>query len=360
MRMKKEEYFKYFFLLLFLLIAYLSWQIARPFVGAILSALVLAYIFYPVYKWLQRHIKSKTVSSLIVSAVLILILFLPLFFFANTIVDDARVGYIILRQKLATGNVFGVACPEDDTSTICTVTAPLNALLADPQTNVYLQEAISKGTTFILTQITGFLLSLPKIMIQLAVTFFLLFYLFIEGEMMIHRGRKLIPLSSKHQAHILRKLQEVTYAVVYGSLIVAIIQGALGGFGFWLFGVGSPILWGIVMAIFALVPFVGTAVIWLPAALFLMVVGAAEGNTTMLWNGIGLLLWGALLVSTIDNFLKPKIIGDRGGVHPALVLIGALGGLALIGFIGFIIGPLILALLKTMLDIYEKEELHRK
>lgn len=356
---KKEVYFKYFFLALLIITVYLSWLIAKPFIGAILSSFVLAYIFYPVYNWLQKKIRSKTVSSLIVSIILILLLFLPIFFFADTIVEDARVGYLVLRQKLSSGNVFGVACPDAD-GALCRIMDPVNQLLADPQTNVYLQEAISKGTTFVLTQITGFLLSLPRIMMQLAVTFFLLFYLFIDGEKLIQIGKKLIPLSVRHQTHILKRLQETTFAVVYGSLIVALIQGALGGFGFWLFGVSSPVIWGIVMAIFALVPFIGTAVIWLPASLFLIIVGAAEGNSAMIGNGIGLLLWGALIVGTIDNFLKPKIIGARAGIHPALILIGALGGLALIGFIGFIIGPLILAMLKTLLDIYEREGLRKR
>ncbi|MBI4145631.1 AI-2E family transporter [Candidatus Woesearchaeota archaeon] len=359
MVLKKEEYFKYFFLALFALIAFLSFQIAKPFLGAILSSFVLAYTFHPVYRWLVKYLKSPTISALLISLVLIATLILPIFFVADNIVTDARVGYVLLKQKLATGNIFGVACPEDATSFACRMTGPIKNFLADPQTNAYLQEAISNGTAFLLTEISGFLLSLPKILLKLAVTFFIMFYLFIDGETLVQRGRRLIPLTEKHQQHILQKLQDVTFAVVYGSLIVALIQGALGGLGFWLFGIGSPLLWGSVMAVFALVPFVGTAAVWLPASIFLMVVGASDGDPNIVWNGIGLLLWGALLVSTIDNFLKPKIIGERAGVHPAMVLVGALGGLALIGFIGFVVGPLILGLLKTFIDIYEREELKR-
>lgn len=354
---KKEEYFKYFFLACFALIAYLSYQISVPFIGAILASLILAYTFYPVYKWLVKRIKSPTLSALIVSFVLIILLIAPIFFFANDIVTDARVGYVILKQKLATGNIFGVACPEGVETFACKITGPLKSVLADPTTNAYLQESISKGTTFVLTQISTLLLSLPKILLQLVVTFFLMFYLFIDGAQMVQRFRKLIPLSEGHQHHILKKIQDVTFAVVYGSLIVALIQGALGGLGFWMFGVGSPIVWGLVMAIMALVPLFGTAFIWLPASIFLIVVGSSAADTNMVWRGIGLLLWGSLVVGTVDNLLKPKIIGDRAGIHPGLVLIGALGGLATIGFIGFVVGPLVLGLLKTFIDIYEKEGL---
>jgi predicted PurR-regulated permease PerM len=357
MVMKKEEYFKYFFVGLFALTAYLCFLLVNPLLESILASFVLAYTFYPVYQWLLRRIKSPIGSSLIISFILILLLLIPTFFIADNIITDARVGYLVIKQKLATGNIFGVACPEGSTNLACKITGPLKTILADPQVNVYLQESISKGATYVLTKLSDFLLSLPQVILQLSVTFFLTFYLFIDGEAMIAHGRRLIPLSPKHQSHIMQKLKDVTFAVVYGSLIVAVIQGALGGIGFWIFGVGSPLVWGIVMALFALLPVVGTAAIWLPAAIYLLVVGASEGNTIMVWNGIGLLLWGALLVSTIDNLIKPKIIGDRAGIHPGLILIGALGGLAVFGFIGFVIGPLLLGLLKTLIEIYEKEEL---
>jgi predicted PurR-regulated permease PerM len=356
---QKEDYFKYFFLALLALTAYVSFLVMKPFLGAILTSFVLAYTFHPVYRWLLARIKSPVITSLLVSFVLVLLLIAPIFFIADNVVTDARVGYLIVKQKIATGNIFGVACPEEGASFACKLTGPLKTFLADPVTNAYLQESISKGTTFLLTRVSDFLISLPTIILHITVTFFLTFYLFIDGYRLIARGRVLIPLAKKHQEHIVRRIEDVTFAVVYGSLIVALIQGILGGIGFWMFGVGSPIIWGLVMALFALVPFVGTAFIWLPAAVFLIVVGSSEGNPTTVWHGFGLLLWGMLIVSTADNFLKPKIIGDRAGVHPALILIGALGGLAVFGFIGFVIGPLVLGLLKTLLDIYEKEEIHK-
>ena len=112
MVIKKEEYFKYFFLTLFALVIFLSYLLARPFLGAILASFVFAYTFYPVYKWLVKHIKSPTASALIVSFALVILLIAPVFLFANNIITDARVGYVIIKQKLATGNIFGVACPD--------------------------------------------------------------------------------------------------------------------------------------------------------------------------------------------------------------------------------------------------------
>jgi predicted PurR-regulated permease PerM len=144
---------------------------------------------------------------------------------------------------------------------------------------------------------------------------------------------------------------------MYGSILIAVIQGALGALGFWIFGIESFFIWGMVMAIFALVPFVGTAIIWIPAALYLIAKGTTSGNMTLVWHGVGLLLYGVFIISSADNLLKPKLIGDRAGMHPVVVLLGVLGGLSLFGFAGFLIGPLILAAMTSFADIYQKEKI---
>src|SRR5204863_8088508 len=137
-----------------------------------------------------QRIKSPTAAGIIISLTLVILLIAPIFLFTNTIVTDARVGYVLIKQKLATGNIFGVACPEETTSFACTLTGPLKSVLADPTTNAYLQESISKGTNFILKLVSDFLISVPTLVLNLMVTFFLMFYLFIDGEKLISRSRK--------------------------------------------------------------------------------------------------------------------------------------------------------------------------
>ncbi|MFQ5620928.1 MAG: AI-2E family transporter, partial [Candidatus Nanoarchaeia archaeon] len=144
--------------------------------------------------------------------------------------------------------------------------------------------------------------------------------------------------------------------VIYGSLVIALIQGALGALGFMIFGVGSPILWGLVMSLFALVPFIGTPIIWGPAGLLLVIDGFVDGQTNLVAKGIGLLIYGTLVISTVDNILKPKLIGKKAKIHPIVVLIGVLGGLSLLGFVGFVVGPLVLALFEALIEVYEKEK----
>jgi len=148
----------------------------------------------------------------------------------------------------------------------------------------------------------------------------------------------------------------VTFAVFYGNIFVAIIQGILGGVGFFVLGVESPVLWGFVMILFALIPYFGTAIIWLPAALNLLFKGYLENDASYTARGIILIVYGILVISSIDNILKPRLIGSKAQVHPVLVLLGVLGGLSLFGFIGLILGPVMLALLMTFVDIYEEEK----
>jgi predicted PurR-regulated permease PerM len=158
-----------------------------------------------------------------------------------------------------------------------------------------------------------------------------------------------------HQKQVMQQLDEVSFAIIYGSLLIALIQGGIGAIGFYFFGISSPLTWGIIMSIFALIPFIGTAIVWLPMSLILVVQGITTSSSSTMLKGVGLLLYGALIISTIDNILKPHIIGKRAKIHPVLVLLGVLGGLAFFGFIGFIVGPLILAVVATVIEIYEKE-----
>lgn len=351
----KDGVFKYFFIALFIAIAALAFWVAKPFINALLASAVVAYVFYPIYNWLGRFIKYRNLRAALVSAFIVLLFIGPLFLVIESAAPDARYVYIRAKQKILTGEILDVTCPVGKETTLCRLSNSIQELVRNPDVRYYLEDVAGKGTNFIITKISGVVLALPIIFLNLFVTFFAVFYFLRDGKQLVDHIKNLLPIRPKHREHIFQKLQDTTHAVVYGSLVIAIIQGALGGLGFWFFGVSSPLLWGVVMALFALVPFVGTAIIWLPAGLVMLAAGSSEGNPALVWKGIGLLLYGFFIISGIDNILKPQLIGDRAGVHPVLILIGVLGGLAVFGFAGFIIGPLVLAVFKVFLDIYQRE-----
>ncbi|MEM2916194.1 MAG: AI-2E family transporter [Candidatus Woesearchaeota archaeon] len=352
---EKDGVFKYFFIILFIFVAALTFWVAKPFINALLASAVVAYVFHPLYAWLNRHIKRKNISALIVSAVILLLFIGPLLLIIQSAAPDARYVYVRAKQKILTGEIIDVACPLDAESAVCRLQGKLQEFVQQPDVKYYLSDVVSRVTNFIIAKLSEIVFALPSIFLNLFVTFFAVFYFLRDGEGLIEYIKRLVPIKKKHRAHIFPKLQETAKAVIYGSLVIAVVQGVLGGIGFLVFGISSPLLWGMLMALFALVPFVGTAVIWLPAAILLIAAGSAEGNPAVIWKGVGLLLYGFFIISGIDNVLKPILIGDRAGVHPVLILIGVLGGLTVFGVVGFIIGPLVLALFKVFLDIYVHE-----
>ena len=343
---KETTYLKYLFVALFLFVLYVSYLVIKPFLVSVLAGMLIAFVFFPIYNFFQKKIKSKTVSALLVSLVILLLVSVPVVYFVDKASDEARFIYLRAKQRLASDNVLGLQCGDNNQSTalLCSV----NRFVSEPDFRFYLQDVVSKGATYVITKASNLLISLPRIALNLFVAFFIAFYLFIEGNVFIYRIKRGLPLAAHHRKQIFDKLNDMGHAVIYGSIIIALIQGFLGGVGFWLFGVSSPILWGLAMAVFALIPFLGTAVIWAPASIILILTGHPG-------NGIGLAIFGMFIVSTIDNFLRPKLVGKRARVHPVLVLLGAIGGIAMMGFIGFFIGPLIIALLKAFIDIYETE-----
>jgi predicted PurR-regulated permease PerM len=185
---------------------------------------------------------------------------------------------------------------------------------------------------------------------------FSMFYLFKDEGHMFVNLRKILPLKDVYKKHLFERFGKVISAIIHGYIVVAIIQGIVGGIGFLIFGVSSPLIWGIVMAFAALVPFIGTGVIWLPPALIKLVNGIANNNTGQIIGGILFILYGIIIISSLDNILRPKIIGNKAKVHPVLILVGVLGGLYMLGFIGIIVGPMILALFSTFIQAYEKDK----
>jgi predicted PurR-regulated permease PerM len=176
-----------------------------------------------------------------------------------------------------------------------------------------------------------------------------------DGPGLMKSINKYLSMKKQHHQKIIKRLDDVMFGVVYGNVLVALFQGIVAIIGFFIFGVNAPILWGLVVAITALIPYIGTALVWVPMSLIFFLEGFLSGDKLIMWKGVGLFLYGLLLISTIDNFLKPKIIGDRSKVHPVVILLGIFGGLALMGIPGFIVGPVVLALTISFVEIYLKK-----
>ena len=353
--MKSKLYPRIFFSILLFATLLLAFYITKPFLPALFTGAIIAYLSHPLYKKTLRYIKNKNLASFIVAIFIVLLFTVPFIIVLGLVSKEAYATYTTLNQQNLGTNFLKVVCI-DESSLSCKTTKSFIGFLPENDLDYYLQVTIKKITGFIISNVSKFLASIPSILLNFFVMIFVIYYLLKDGEIIGKRIKNILPLKESHKQHVLDKFHNIAYAVFYGNISIAILQGILGGIGFLVLGISSPILWGFVMVLFALIPYFGTAIIWLPAALNLIFIGYLQNDSSSTMRGIFLIIYGILVISSIDNILKPKIIGTKAKVHPILVLLGVLGGLSLFGFIGLILGPVMLALLMTFIDIYEEEK----
>ena len=322
----------YFFLLAYVLALVVLAIIFRPFIYALILGIVLGVFFFPVNIWLQRRgIKPSRSALLMVFLILILILSSS-FFFINSVVKEATATY----TALATYDF------EDVDNFIQTY---LGFNVSTEKFVLPLMNTLQESLTVSIPDIIS---SIVELFVGLFVMLFLLYYIFKDGDNLMRSIMGVLPVSEKHKTEIKDESRKILYGVMYGQLLIAILQGFLGGLAFMIFGLSNPVFWGFIMAILAFIPILGTPAVWVPAGIIQII----SGN---LFAGIGLLAFGAFIMFTIENIVRPKIIGRRSGMHPLLVVLSIFGGIKLFGVIGLIIGPVLVALCVLIIKIFNEE-----
>lgn len=321
----------YFFIFLFLFIIYLSFKIVQPFFNAILGSIILAYIFYPLQVKLQTKVKNKRIATTIIICLIILIVITPLFF----------IFYSLLSEYKGLFTTF-------NSSQTDLFLEKLKTLFNNDNLESYVTILFKEGINFLIGNLSRFLISLPGLLLEIFVMIFSLFYFLTDGPALLAEFKEVFPLKSSYKEKLFVEFGNITKAIVYGTLLIALIQGILGTIGLLIFKVPNPFIFGLVMMIFAMIPFLGPTFVWLPLSLYLFFIGK-------IGNAIGLFFYGLLIVSTVDNILKPKIISMKSKIHPLLVLLGLLGGLQIFGLVGLVIGPLVLSYLFIFLKFYTEE-----
>jgi predicted PurR-regulated permease PerM len=327
---------KYVFLVLLVVLAYLVFIIAQPFFNYIFMGLILTMAIYPFYTWFSKRIKNKRVSSIIAILLIILIIIIPSFFIVSALV----------RQTLSLINSF-------DASSLANINAYAVKLLGpkiDLQT--IFNDILVNIRDFVVSSAVSIASSIAEIVLGLFIMFFIMYYGFVEGEKWSESVKDFMPFSRERREKLVSSIKRVTRAVIYGQVSVAILQGILGGIGFLIVGIKNPIFWGFIMTVLAFIPVLGTGLVWVPA-------GIIQILNNHILGGIFLLVYGFFIVAGIDNILKPKII-SKAALHPIIALIGVLGGLKLFGFLGIIMGPIILALFITMAEFFHEDYIKEK
>ena len=326
-----------------MILVFLSYLVLKPFLLSIFLGALLAYISFPVYKWLKGKIKNNTVAALLVCIAILIVIIIPSIFFVNGLIQESFSIYVFTKQKLS-GGLF-----ENCQNSFCNL---VKTFSTDPQINFHLQETFKAVTSWVIKKGSDFLVSLPAILLNLFVMFFTLFYFLKEGSYIMKNIFHYLGMRKKKYLKIIGRLTEVIYSIIYGYLLVALMQGFFGTLGFFIFGVNSPLFWGAMMGVLALIPFIGTGLIWVPAAAFIFLNGIFQDSNLMIYKGIGLFVYCFIFVSSLDNFIRPKLIGDKAKIHPAIIMVGIFGGIVMVGPIGLIVGPLILSLTAIIIKEY--------
>lgn len=321
----------------YLLALVLVFLIFRPYITFIILGLIITYFLTPLNKKVQGVIENKTLSSLLMSFLTVLIIVVPLVLIIGSVTQDARSVY----NELTVLNL-------DNLSQTIEQTTGINIDLNEIMTPLLID--LRSYITNSIPDILGFA---TELLIKLFVMLFVIYYTFKEGDKIVKNLFQKLPFSKTQKSEIKEKIKSVLSGVLYGQFLIALLQGIVGGIGFWIFGINNPLFWGFLMSVLSFIPLLGPPLVWGPAAIYLFYIGD-------FWVGVALVLYNLLIVMNIDNFLKPKLIGSRTGMHPAIVLIGILGGITLFGIIGFIIGPIVLAISLLVIKFFNQDVLGAK
>lgn len=339
-------------IIFFFFLSFIMVLLVRPFFQPIAWAIVFSIAIYPLFEFLNRGIKSRVICAAVSIIILLALIILPSMFLITLLFNELKEAIAMFK------NIDRIAYLKNVTDYIGNIKfiAPAKSFV-EAQIQIYginildsvygmAQNIMSFVTANSIEFIRNFIEFIMGLFILLMTTFFVL----LDSNKIIKVVRAYLPFTHNDKDIFISKINDVVRATVFGVVIVAIAQGILGGIGFYFLKLPSPVLWGSVMALLSMIPFLGAPLVWFPAVIILVIKGAVL-------KAIILFLWGAFIVGLIDNLLRPVIVGMKTKLHPLLVFYSVFGGLLLLGPIGLFIGPIILSLIIVMAEIFKKEVL---
>ncbi len=332
MLIKDADHRKYLATAVLVLLGLFLAYLLRIFFLALCGAYVFSFIFAPVHIWLKKKMGRDEPAALLTLLLIVLVALAPLL----------AVCYTALNQALALQDKLN---PQDFSDLFQRFNPKVRATADQVLQN--LARDIVNALTAALPSVFA---AVTRTALSLFVMFFVMYYIFLDIHYVIIRSTEYLPFKQANAIWLVHEFEHISKAILLGQILVSSLQGLMGGIGFLMFGLPDAVLWGIVMAVVSLVPVVGTSVIWLPAGIYLL----AHKDY---FNGIGLLLWGAIVVSHIDNFVRPRLGKKLGNINPIVMLLGAFAGLEFFGIVGVVVGPLMLAFFLLMLQVYRQEYL---
>jgi predicted PurR-regulated permease PerM len=318
--------------------------ILLPFYGTILWASIIALLFGPVYRRLLLRLRRPTPAALLTLAIVLLTVILPFALVTAALAREAASVYPLLKSGELNPALYFHGVFDRLPEWVGTLLDRFGLIDFDAVQR-RLIAGLAQGSQFIATQALSIGQGTFEFVAGIFITLYLAFFLIRDGAGVLRAVRRAIPLAPEHTQELLDKFTAVIRATIKGNLLVAAIQGALGGLAFWYLGVGGALLWAVAMAFLSLLPAIGAGLVWVPVAVYFLMTGAV-------WKGMALAAYGVLVIGLVDNLLRPVLVGKDTRMPDYLVMITTLGGMAVFGLNGFVVGPVIAAMFIAAWHIY--------
>jgi len=353
--MTKKQIFMWFFIAVFLLLFYLFYQVLKPFLNPLFWAAILALLIYPLHEKLTRLLRNKAgISSLVMTILTIGIIVVPLFLITATLAVEMFDVYKTAQSKGEFEKLSNILQKSKIIEMIKT-NIP-SSILQELETrfdvgSINLEaialNGIGKTSKYLVGMFQNIARNLTSFIFNFGIMSFALFFFFRDGKRVYEEFMLLVPMNENEKLKIAKIFSDTIDGVIIGSLAIALIQGVLVGLIFWILGISYPVISGAISFILSILPAIGAAIVWAPVGIYLLFTGSVL-------TGIILLLFGAIVISTIDNIIRPLVIGGKVKLPTLFLLLSIFGGIQVFGFSGIILGPLLLALFISFIEIYKQ------
>ena len=313
----------------------LSFFILRPILISSIFALILAFIFYPVYKKILLWTKNKNLSALIICVILLAIVIIPLLLLTPLLVRQTFEAYTYIQQE-------DIMAPFREL---------FSSIFADSSTDftVAINSFTNRIAASLLNRFTEILLNSPIILLHIVLILFVFFFGLRDGDKLVVYIQSLSPLSKESEKKVFQQFKDITHSVIFGQIIVGIIQGLVTGFALLIFGVPNALVLILIATFVGILPIIGPWLVWIPVDLYLFLSGRTAA-------GIGFLIYGLIIITWVDTIIRPIIVSKRTKINSAVILVSMVGGLFVFGVLGLILGPLIIAYLILLLETYRDKK----
>jgi len=347
--MKRETIQSAFLIALIIGAGYLFFRMLAPFLSPIMWAIVLVILFQPIHRRKSRRVRNVDVAALLSCLLVLAVVIVPATLIVMGLIGELIATYRLIEERFASGAwAFRLEPGRNRILERSLSWLTQYADLSELNLHAFILNNLQRLSGYLAARSAEVVKQFSSFVFNTGLAIFTTYFLFRDGPALMVRLKRAIPLPESEAEEVFKRMQEMIQATLYGGIAVALAQGALGGIAFWIVGLPSPLIWGAVMFFFSFLPVVGAAIIWAPAAIVLI----AQGS---FGKGLFVLLWGALVISTVDNIIRPWVIGGRTRLPMLLIFFSVLGGVKLFGFIGVVMGPVVLSVALTLCEIFRRQ-----